>query len=157
MRLADMTSRSFFISTAAVFAVIALTFSASSLSLTTPPSEPEAVVRAFVEAANARSVEGQLALTADVMNLRMYSPTGVPTVDSQRNRDEQRYRFQQTKEKGGEFHRKILSIIVSGPVVATREEVSSPPPTPTGYALITYRVVDGKITQMWVLNTEGRP
>jgi hypothetical protein len=152
-----MKSKGIFISEAAVFAAIALTFAAKSLSLAPPPSDPEAVVRAFVDAGNARSVEGQLALTADVMSMRMYSPAGVPTVDSQRNRDEQRYRFQQTKEKGGNFHKKILSIVVSGPVVVTREEISWAPPTPTGYALNAYRVIDGKITQMWVLNTEGHP
>jgi hypothetical protein len=52
-------------------------------------------------------------------------------------------------------HFTVLSQIVSGSLVVSREEASGLPGGVREVGLAMYRVVQGRIVALWILNTEG--
>ena len=118
------------------------------------PQSPEVVVRTFVDAENARSIEGLLAMTADILDVRLYNPDGTIQFEKARTRPEQRASFTEALRLNPDSRFRILSLIASGPVVITRDEVIGLPGGARGIALTAYRVFNGRIAELWILNSE---
>jgi hypothetical protein len=133
---------------------LALGLSSSLQAIVAMPS-PEAVVRAFVDAENAHSVERILATTAITLDVRLFRADGTAQYEKVRTRQEQRTTFADAIQKNPDSQFHIISVIVSGPVVITRDEATGLPQGAREFALTAYRVVNGRISQMWLLNTEG--
>ncbi len=116
---------------------------------------PEAVVRAYEDAANARNVDGLLDTTAETLDVRLYKSDGTIQYQKSRSRLEQRNSFKEMLRLNPGSQSHTISLIVSGPVVIERAESTGLPGGASEIVLTAYRVLDGRITQMRILNTEG--
>ena len=117
---------------------------------------PEAVVRAHLEAENAHDVARILATLADTVAMHVIGANGRDSV-SLLDHDALRHNYERAVSAVPRSHFTALSQIVSGPWVMSREEVSGLPDGTRDEGLAMYRVVDGKIAGLWILNTrEGR-
>jgi hypothetical protein len=116
---------------------------------------PEAAVRAYNDAINARSVDELLATTAETLDVRLYKSDGTIQYQKARSRLEQRNSFEEMLRLNPNSQTHIISLIVSGPVVIERAESTGLPGGASEIGLTAYRILDGRIMQMWILNTEG--
>ena len=85
---------------------------------------PESVVKDFIAAENAHNIDKLFALSADALDFRSFNPDGTLAFDQVRLRLEQRGYFEQAVHLNPQSHFRIVSMIVSGPVVVTEEEVT---------------------------------
>jgi len=74
------------------------------------------LVRAFVDAENAHSVERILATTADTLDVRLFRADGTAQYEKVRTRQEQRTTFADAIQKNPDSQFHIISVIVSGPL-----------------------------------------
>lgn len=116
---------------------------------------PEEAVRAYEDSINARSVEGLLATTAESLDVRLYRSDGTLQYQKSRSRLEQRKSFEEMLRLNPNSHTHIVSLVASGPVVIERGETTWLPNGASEIGLSLFRVLDGRITQLWILNAEG--
>ena len=67
----------------------------------------------------------------------------------------QRRTYERAVSAAPNSHFTALEQIVSGPVIVSREEGSGLPGGAREIGLAMYRVEDGRIVGLWILNTEG--
>jgi hypothetical protein len=116
---------------------------------------PEAVVRTYENSINSRSVDGLLSTTADNLDVRLFSADGTLQHEEFRSRAQQRNSFEHMLRVNPDSRNHILSLIASGPVVIIRDEAAGLPGGASEVGLSAFRVIDGHITQIWILNSEG--
>jgi hypothetical protein len=118
------------------------------------PSEPGAVVRAHLEAENAHDVVRILATLADSVEMHVFGTSGRDSTFVL-NHDALRQTYERAVSAAPQSHLTALSQIVSGPLVVSREQASGLPGGAREVGLAMYRVAQGRIVALWILNTEG--
>lgn len=120
----------------------------------TSSREPGDVVRAHLDAENAHDVERILATLADSFQLHVLQTNGRDSVHYM-DRSAQRRSYQRAVTSAPDSHFEVLSQIQSGPFVVSREKASGLPGGASEVGLAMYRVVNGHIAALWILNSEG--
>ena len=116
--------------------------------------EPVDVVRAHIDAENAHDVERILATLADSFQLHVLHANGRDSVHYM-DHSAQRRSYQRAVTAAPDSHFEVLSQIQSGPFVVNREEASGLPGGASEVGLAMYRIVNGRIATLWILNSEG--
>ena len=119
------------------------------------PAAPLAVVSAHLAAENAHDVSRILSTLADTVEMRIMRPLEGRDTLLQLDRDGQRGAYAHAVTSAPESHFTVISQIVSGPLVISREEVSGLPGGSREIGLMLYRVRSGRIVALWILNSEG--
>ncbi|HET7551388.1 MAG TPA: hypothetical protein VFK04_08855 [Gemmatimonadaceae bacterium] len=95
-----------------------------------------------------------LATLADSFQLHVLQASGHDSVRHM-DRSAQRRSYQRAVTAAPESHFEVLSQIQSGPLVVNREVASGLPGGASEVGLAMYRVVNGRIAALWILNSEG--
>jgi hypothetical protein len=117
-------------------------------------SKAEAVVAAYLDAHNAHDLEAVLALTSDVLDMRILLADGTPESTRLLNHTQQRETFARAFRINPKAKFRVLSQVTSGSTVVVRDEGSGLVGGVRQAGLTLYRVEGGRIAAIWILNTE---
>jgi hypothetical protein len=138
-----------------VFGFVVLLIAGTTTSPANAQSAPEAVVRAHIEAHNAHDIEALLKTLAEVVDMRILVPDGTPETKNLLDRAQQRQRFLTAFRFNPNARSRVLSVVTSGSTVVVRDEGTGLVGGTRQAGLALYRVDRGRISAIWILNTEA--
>jgi hypothetical protein len=135
--------------------VLLATIASPAWSIDSGPASRD-IVNSHLDAHNAHDIEGVLKTLADSVEMRVLNPNGGKEFHANVDRNQQRSQFETAFRVNPKSSFQIISEIVSPSTVIVYETGKGFPDGNSGHGITLYRVSNGKISAIWILDHDSK-